>query len=169
MLTEQDERSLVRLTNINQDATLSDITGEFRTTVGMPISTKTIGKYLNNLGWASCFKCRKPFLTESHAKARLEWCREHRKWLDIEWKYVVFTDESRFCMNRPDGGERVWRQTHEKYHRSCITSMVKFGGGGVMFWGCITWWGVGPLIRINGTMDADVYVDTLAKHFMPWA
>ena len=38
-----------------------------------------------------------------------------------------------------------------------------------MFWGCITWWGVGPLIRINGTMDADVYVDTLAKHFMPWA
>ena len=50
MLTERDERSLVCLTNINQDATLSDITGEFRTTVGMPISTKTIGKYLNNLG-----------------------------------------------------------------------------------------------------------------------
>ena len=46
---------------------------------------------------------------------------------------------------------------------------MKFGGGSVMFWGCISWWGVGPLVPIGGTMDSTVYVDTLAKHFVPWA
>ena len=71
-------------------------------------------------------------------------------------------------MNRPDGGERTWRRAHEKYHKDCITSTVKFGGGGIMFWGCFTWWGVGPLIPINGTMDSDVYIDILAKYFIPW-
>ena len=169
ILTKRNERALIRITNKHHDATLADITEEFRTTIGTSISTKTTSKYLCDLGWSSCFKCKKPFLTKSHAKIRLGWCREHAKWVDIEWRYVVFTDESRFCMNRPDGGERVWRRAHEKYHKDCITPTVKFKGGGVMFWGCFTWWGVGPLIRIDGTMDANVYIDTLAKQFVPWA
>lgn len=168
LLSERDERSLVRIANNNRDSTLMVITEELKTTLGASISTKTTGKYLNNLGWASCFKCRKPFLTDSHAKIRLEWCRKHIKWLDPKWRSVIFTDESRFCMNRPDGGERVWRRAHEKYHKSCITPTVKFGGGGIMFWGCFTWWGVGPLIQINGTMDTNVYIDTLASYFIPW-
>lgn len=167
VLTERDERALVRIANSGRDATLADITAELGTTLGKPISTKTTGKYLNNLGWKSCFKCKKPFLTNTHAKARLDWCRERRQSIP-EWKHIIFTDESRFCMNRPDGGERVWRRVHEKYHNSCITPTVKFGGGGVMFWGCFSWQGVGPLVQINGTMDSNVYIDTLAKHFIPW-
>ena len=71
-------------------------------------------------------------------------------------------------MNRPDGGKRVWRRIHEKYHNSCITPTVKFGGGGVMFWGCFSWQGVGPLVRIDGTMDSNLYINTLAKYFLPW-
>ena len=168
ILNERDERALVRIANSARDFTLANITGELGAALGIPITTKTTGKYLNKLGWKSCFKCKKPLLTKAHAKARLDWCREHKEWSNPEWKRVIFTDESRFCMNRPDGGERVWRRVHEKYHVSCIAPTVKFGGGGVMFWGCFSWQGVGPLVRVDGTMDSDVYVDTLAEHFIPW-
>jgi transposase len=168
ILSGRGERALVPIANSDRDASLADITGDLATTLGKSISTKTTGKYLNKLGWKSCFKCKKPFLTKAHAKARLEWCRKHRRWSYPEWRRIVFTDESRFCMNRPDGGERVWRRSNEKYHNSCITPTVKFGGGGVMFWGCFSWHGVGPLVRIDGTMDSDAYVDTLANHFIPW-
>ena len=37
-----------------------------------------------------------------------------------------------------------------------------------MFWGCFSWQGVGPLVRIDGTMDSNLYIDTLAKYFLPW-
>jgi hypothetical protein len=40
---------------------------------------------------------------------------------------------------------------------------VKFGGGSLMLWGCITLRGFGRLIRVNGIMDACQYVRILSK------
>lgn len=92
-------------------------------------------KYLNKLSWKNCFKCKKPLLTESHAKAHLSWCCEYAEW---DWKHVVFTDESQFTLYKADDGERVWRRPNEKYHRDCIASTLKFGGRSVMFWRCFS-------------------------------
>jgi transposase len=158
MLSERGERSLVRIANSDRNATLTDIAEKLGVALNKPISTRTTRKYLNKLGWKSYFKCKKPLLTNEHAKARLAWCHERRRWSNLEWQRVIFTDESKFNLNRPDGGERVWRRAHEKYQNSCTTPTVRFGGGGVMFWGCFSWRGVGPLVRIDGTMDSDVYI-----------
>jgi len=38
---------------------------------------------------------------------------------------------------------------------------VKFGGGSLMMWGCMSWEGVGYATRIEGGMDADLYVGIL--------
>jgi len=37
-----------------------------------------------------------------------------------------------------------------------------------MFWGCFSWRGVGPLVRVDGMMDSNIYINTLAKYFIPW-
>ena len=42
-----------------------------------------------------------------------------------------------------------------------IEGTVKFGGGNVMVWGCIGWDGVGYETRIEGKMDAPLYVSIL--------
>ena len=50
----------------------------------------------------------------------------------------------------------------------CVKPTVKFGGGSVMFWGCFTWDGIGPLVLVEETMDSDVYVNVLSNHLIPW-
>jgi DDE superfamily endonuclease len=36
-----------------------------------------------------------------------------------------------------------------------------------MMWGCFSWWGVGPLIVVEGTLNKDAYVNLMSKHLVP--
>jgi transposase len=92
---------------------------------------------------------------------------KHRKWCR-RWRKVVFSDESRFCLFHPDGRATVWRRVGERYHPDCVTPTVKFGGGSVMVWGCFSWWGVGPLVVVKGTLDQDGYVNLMSEHLVPY-
>ncbi|GFX46271.1 hypothetical protein TNCV_1372131 [Trichonephila clavipes] len=38
-----------------------------------------------------------------------------------EWNEVVFTDESRICLQDHDGRTRVWRHRGERMLNSCVT------------------------------------------------
>ena len=62
----------------------------------------------------------------------------------------------------------MWRRVGEAYNKNCIKPTVKFGGGSVMFWGCFSWHGVGPLVVVEENMDSDVYVNVLANNLIPW-
>ncbi len=45
----------------------------------------------------------------------------------------------------------------------------QFQGGGisVMFWGCFSKLGLGPLVVVEGTMDADKYLQILSEYVVP--
>ncbi|GFY10586.1 hypothetical protein TNCV_2194071 [Trichonephila clavipes] len=47
-------------------------------------------------------------------------------------KYVAWSDESRFQLNRTDGLVRVWRQPPESMDPTCQQRTVQAGGGSVM-------------------------------------
>ena len=47
-----------------------------------------------------------------------------------------------------------------------VTGTVKFGGGSLMMWGCMTAQGVGYSCKIDGTMDADLYTSILDDEFL---
>jgi DDE superfamily endonuclease len=81
---------------------------------------------------------------------------------------VVCSDESYFWVFHWDGRKRVWRRAGERYRASCLKPTVKGGGGSVMVWGCISWWGVGPLVLIEDTLNQDSYVSLLSKHLVPY-
>jgi len=48
-----------------------------------------------------------------------------------------------------------------------VRPTLEFGSGSIMVWGCMTWLGVGALIKIVGNMDATQYVDILSNGLLP--
>ena len=80
---------------------------------------------------------RGPILTIHYRRERLQWARNHYRWRAIDWRCVIFLDESRFCLNRADGRIRIYRQTGERYNSNCVLEHDRFGGRSVMVWGAI--------------------------------
>jgi hypothetical protein len=105
-------------------------------------------------------------LTEAHKQKRLEWAEAHADWSADDWKAVVFSDESKFNIFGSDGRSWCWRRQGEEFDERYTKKVVKHGGGHVMVWGCITAEGLGRISRIDGNMDATLYVEILNDDFL---
>jgi hypothetical protein len=52
----------------------------------------------------------------------------------------------------------IWKKKGDKDHTDrTVRGTVKFGGGSIMVWGCITAKGVGYLTKIDGNLDSQLY------------
>ena len=69
---------------------------------------------------------------------RLAWAWDHVTWTQNDWAPVLFTDESRFCVDFTDRHAKVWRMPNECFTPVCVAEHDRFGGGSVMFWAGIS-------------------------------
>ena len=108
----------------------------------MHVSDQTVRNRLHDAG----MRARRPAiripLSVNHRRARREWCQEHHAWDEEDWESVLFTDESKFCLDFTDGRRRVWRRKGERYHDATIEEHDRYGGGSVMVWGGISLSGI---------------------------
>ncbi len=129
-----------------------------------PVNRETIRSYLDTQNLLSCAAAIKPYLTNEHIAHRLSACTG---WLMKPFKYfknIIFSEESRFCLFRSDGRERVWRLQGSRYKMKNCTSSVKHNGGSIMFLGCISYNGVGKLAIVENTMDSIAYTRILSTY-----
>ncbi|GFU95585.1 transposable element Tc1 transposase [Trichonephila clavipes] len=75
------------------------------------LSFREIGSRVGrNQATQSGLSTRRPLLglplTQNHRRLGRQWCDERRMWV-TEWNEVVFTDESRICLQHHDGRIRV--------------------------------------------------------------
>jgi len=149
-MNERDKRHLKMIVNQNRREAAEKIQKEFIESTGKEVSKCTVRRTLYEMGYHSRTALRKPHISEPNRKIRLSWARERRFWSIDDWKKVVWSDESRFTLFQSDKKIHVWRLPKESHDVSCLVLTIKYGGGGVMMWGCFSWYGLGPLVRING-------------------
>ncbi|GFU93814.1 transposable element Tcb1 transposase [Trichonephila clavipes] len=101
-------------------------------------------------------------LTQNHRRLRRQWCDERRMWL-AEWNEVVFTDESRICLQHHDGRIRVWRHRGERMLNSCVMHGHTGPASGIMVWGGIGYHSRTLLVRIAGTLNSQSYISEVLE------
>nr|KAG5692720.1 hypothetical protein BaRGS_033831 [Batillaria attramentaria] len=129
----------------------------------------------------NCRPARGPVLTVRHRQARLEWAQGHVNCNNVRWQNVLFSDESRFCIDHADGRVRVWRRRGDRYADNCVVENNAWGGPSLMLWGAIghnqvlgpvIFQGLGPG-RGNGItaqryMDQVLHPHVLPPHVLPF-
>ncbi|UYV79129.1 hypothetical protein LAZ67_17001196 [Cordylochernes scorpioides] len=123
---------------------------------------RTNSRRLGANGLHSCRPLRRLPLTPPNRRQRLEWCRARSTWM-TEWHRVVFSDESRFCLSSDSRRVRVWRRRGERSNPAAIVERPTVRQRGIMVWGAIAYDSRSPLLRIQGTMTAQRYVDDVLR------
>ncbi|GFU56355.1 transposable element Tcb1 transposase [Trichonephila clavipes] len=80
-----------------------------------------------------------------------------------EWNEVVFTEESRICLQHHDGRIRVWRHRGERMLNSCVMHRHTGPAPRVMVWGGIGYHSRTPLVRITGTLNSQRYISEVLE------
>ena len=89
---------------------------------------------------------------------------EWSNWTNKMWEKIIFSDETKINLFSSDGRIKVWRKSKKRLSLENCVPTVKFFGGSVMVWGCMSYKGVGKLVFIEETMDRFVYKKILAEN-----
>ncbi|GFU61847.1 transposable element Tcb1 transposase [Trichonephila clavipes] len=101
-------------------------------------------------------------LTQNHRRLRRQWCGERRMWT-ADWNEVVFTDESRNCLQHHDCRIRVWSHRGERMLNSCVMHRHTGPAPGIMVWGGIGYHSRTPLVRSAGTLNSQRYISEVLE------
>lgn len=108
----------------------------------------------------------RPMLTEEHKRRRRKFARDYA---GFDWRRTVsFTDEKWFSLS-----PRAWQQQKRRRMARERASLVPpkrrvAFAPRFMVWGAITYNGVGPIVRIEGNINALSYQATLAGRRTSW-
>lgn len=141
-------------------------TKELEQATGISVHPSTVRKNLQKAGLKAVHKQKKPLLSAKHRKARMDFALITKDWTLEDWKKVVWTDETKINCLGSDGLQWAWKRPGEPLSDRLVQGTLKFGGGSLMMWGCMSWDGVGNSCRIDGRMDGALYVEILEDDLM---
>lgn len=157
VLTDTSLNYAKRIIRTGQVDNAEQAAKEVRRSIGESFHTQTLRRGLKKAGMKAVVKKKRPRLLPRHKKARREFAERHQEWTLEDWKRVIWSDETKINRLGSDGRKYVWKEVGEGLSDRLVEGTVKFGGGNLMMWGCMTWDGVGYATKIDGKMDADLY------------
>lgn len=162
MTNAREDRHIVRSALQNRTTTSRTISQETGMFAARPVSARTVRRRLQQRGLSSRRPLLRLPLTMQHRERRRLWCAERQSWIQ-EWHNVVFSDESRFCVQYSDGRIRVWRLRGDRTSPACIRYRHRGPAPGVMVWAAIGYTTRTSLVRIDGTLNADRYISDILR------
>jgi transposase len=125
------------------------------------ISTHTVIRRLHNRGMRARRPIKRPQLTLRHCHARFDLSHDHLGLTIRTWRWVHWSDESRFLLRPTDGRARVWRQQNTSFQDNYILGTTAFRGGGVTVWGCFSFDCKLDLYVLDGNLTGQKYRDNV--------
>ncbi|GFS51406.1 transposable element Tcb1 transposase [Trichonephila clavipes] len=160
--TSHEHRQIVRMAVTDRLVTSRTVAQHIESVTHHSVSARTIRRRLQQSGLSA----RRPLLglplKQNHRRLRRQWYDERRMWA-AEWNEVVFTDESRICLQHHDGRIRVWRHRGERMLNSCVMHRHTCPAPGIMIWGGIGYPSRIPLVRIAGTLNSPRYISEVVE------
>ncbi len=161
--TPRQDRYLRIIALRNRFISAPELRDTFRGATGIRLCKSTVHNRLREVG----LKARRPLkgmqLTRAHKRLRNQWAQRHIGRQQRHWRYTMFSDESRFCLNFSDGRKRVWRRVGERYHPATVQQHDRYGGGSIMVWAGITYDQRTELMIVQGNLTGQRYVDQILR------
>ena len=110
---------------------------------------------------------KKTLIFPRNQQKRVEFCEEYLNYGPAFWDTVIWSDETT-VRQRPQGKELFVRvHSTEMNNFAEVNPQIHSGGFSVMFWGCFSKLGLGPLVALEGTMNSQNYIELLRDFVLP--
>jgi len=162
ILSDRAERTMVRYSKNNPRATTKEVLQAMGPE--MEVSRRTVGRILRRGGLKACRPRKTPLLKSVHLKARIAFAKRHMDKDSLFWNRVLWTDETKIELFGHNNVSHVYRESGKAFLPKNTVPTVKHGGGNLMFWGCFAASGTGRLVKIDGIMNKEEYVEILDQN-----
>ena len=132
-ITTQRQDRRIRLVHLcNRLRTATETAREVIGTHGRRVCPRTIRNRLQEFNLRPRCPYVGPNLTPRQRQRRMQWLRAHApNWFRLaDWRRVMFSDESRFSLQRSDRQQQVYRRLGERYSDACYEKSTDLGEGG---------------------------------------
>ena len=165
-VTEKMKRRIKHLLNINPFLTPYGL--QLRIPGLKNVTLRTIQHViLKELNIPSRIAAKNPHLTEAQKTRRLGWADRHRRWSQVKWARVLFSDETHIEQwVGSNQCKRVCRSSSiSRYNPNFILRTVKFPPK-LMIWGAVGNGKLGDIyfVEPNEKMNARMYTEVLQRH-----
>jgi transposase len=132
------------------------------------VSKRTVQRYLHKYKIKRRIAVKKPFISDTNRRNRIQWVRLRAEWGIAQWMRVLWADEMAVETCSINKRVHVWRRPREKFVTSCIAPIMKSGSVTIHFWGLIGWDGIRVFTEIpNGAMNGENYIHILERNLLP--
>lgn len=129
---------------------------------------ETLIRRANEEGIRGYVPIEKPLLDEDKAARRLAFAKRVKKLLERTPNLlhsIVFTDETRLRLieSSVGGNVHVRCRSDERLDPENVNGSVKYGGGGIPFWGAISYRRIGRLIKFDENLTGEIYSNEVLR------
>jgi transposase/uncharacterized protein (DUF2267 family) len=166
-ITDQTCKSIARQLNSGVLLTMRDAIHEIKNLDKCQVHRTTVQRNLKDLGIKAWVKQKKPKLEPHQKHARYAFARRHENWTIEQWKNVMFSDESSISRIGSFGRQYFYSdREHKRLEPHQVKETKQSGGGKIMVWGCMTYYGLGDLSWIPGKINSEQYLTVLKDYVL---
>lgn len=125
--------------------------------MSLSVSARTVRRRMNERGLRPHMAATVSYLSDINKKKRFRFAKlmslKPKEW----WEHVIWSDEKKFELMHAKRRVIVNRRVGQRYQIKFVKPTMKFGGGSLMLWGCVSHHGVGSLVIMDGRQNQHTY------------